>query len=681
MKTLSARCLLAAALTAAASGATARQCPLHDDPETSAIKASAQRFSARAGTGGRLSGEVQIEQRGNRIRAERIDYDSKSGRFQARGNVRYTNCETKNPLWFLSADRFTMDHERGVGTARDAWLVVANTPLLYLPRYRVSLEGKRKSGFLSPDVGDNSETGATLTFPFYFNLAPNHDAVLEPRLLSRRGLQFASNYRYLYRFHEGLVEGDWLDDDDYEDDNRYSYTLNHQTKAGEKLRVKAKLQRVSDEDYIEDLSGSFDLIGENYLNSAILADYVWRGWHLNLTAENFQRSDKDARTEDNNLFERQPSVSLTKNLYSRKHNLDLLLHGEWANFNRKRPNQSGAAEAFADAEGKRFDSEIIMRQRYRRPGFHFTPSAGLHHTDYDLDDRADESRTLPWFSLRTGLVFEKEVHRKRYRHTFEPELFYLNVPRRNQDDLPVFDTGRSEFRFSQLFEENRYNGPDRVGDADQLTLALSSRLIHSRSGKEALRLSVGHTSYFRNRRVRLPGEDEDADVDRYDYSDLAAEFALNLNEKIKFISSLVWDTENERPARHATRLKLDAGGNKIVSLSHHYLRGDQGFSQSELGFHLPLGARWNWFGGWWYDLRAGEDVGVMAGLRYDACCWSLRLAGQRLLQDVDGGASIATGSLDYNTMIGIEFSLHGLTKLGTNTDSRLLEKWIPGYLE
>ncbi len=679
MKTAAAKLLLAAALAAVAAPAAARQCPLQDDPETSAIKASAQRFSARAGVGGRLAGEVQLEQRGNRIRAEHIDYDSKNGRFQARGNVRYTNCETKDPVWFLSADRFTLDHERGVGDARNAWLVVGDLPLLYLPRYRVSLESKRKSGFLSPDIGDNSETGVTLAFPFYFNFAPNHDATFEPRVLSKRGVQFASNYRYLYRFHEGTLEGDWLDDDEYEDGNRYSYTLNHQTKAGEKLRVKARLQRVSDDEYIEDLSGSFDLIGENYLNSSILADYVWRGWHLNFTAENFQRSDEDAKTEDNNLFERQPSVSLAKNLHSPKFNLDLFLRGEWADFNRKRPGETGDSATLADAEGERFDGEIIMRRPHRRPGFHFTPSAGWRHTDYDVDDRPGETRTLPWFSLRTGLVFDKDVHRGRYRRTLEPELFYLNVPRRNQDDLPVFDTGRSEFRFSQLFEENRYNGPDRIGDADQLTVALSTRLIHSRSGKEALRFSVGHTSYFRNREVRLPGEN--AGADRYDYSDLAAEFALNLNEKIKFVSSLVWDTENERPERHATRLKFDAGDNKIVNLSHHYLRGDQGFSQSELGFHLPVGARWNLFGGWWYDLRAGEDVGVMGGLRYDACCWSLRLAGQRLLQDVDGDASIARGSLDYNTMIGIEFSLHGLTKLGTNTDSRLLEKWIPGYQE
>ncbi len=680
MKTPTLRPLTATVLLAAASTLPAAElCPLRDASETAgadAIEASADHFVARINGRSRLSGAAQFRQNDNRLRAERIDYDPNARRVQASGNVRYTNCDTKKPAWFLSADRFTLDRKTNTGTAKNAWLVVGNTPLLYLPRYHVSLENRRKSGFLTPEIGESSETGAELAFPYYFNLAPNHDVTLEPRFLSKRGVQFAGKYRYLRRFSEGTLKGDWLSDNDYDnngDDERYSYSLRHQTRAGDKLRVQLHLQKVSDSDYIEDLSSSFDLIDENYLNSKILADYVWRGWHLNLAAENFQRTDNDARRETR-LYERHPSVALSKNLYSPHLNLDLGLRTEWTDFNRK----YDAPDMSETAEGERLDSEITLRWPYRRPGFHFTPSVALRHTDYTLDRRPDESRTLPWFSLRTGLVFEKNIHQQRYRHTIEPELFYLHVPRRDQSDFPVFDTGASEFRFSQLFEENRFNGADRVGDADQLTLALSSRLIHARSGREALRFSVGHTSYFRNRDVGLP--DEDLSTNRYDYSNLTSEFALNLNEKLKFTSSLIWDTERELPARHAVRLSLNAGNNKIISLSNRYRRGDEGFSQSEIGFHLPLGTRWRWFGGWRYDLRENEDIGVMTGLRYDTCCWSLRLAGQRLLSDIDGAdKSIANGSLDYNTRIGIEFSLRGLATLGTNTGSGLIEKWISDY--
>ena len=171
-------------------------------------------------------------------------------------------------------------------------------------------------------------------------LAPNHDATLEPRLLSKRGLQFLGNYRYLHRYNKGTLNGDWLNDTDYDggtrnnDSKRYSYSLDHQTTVSDKLRMQLQLQKVSDADYIEDLSGSFDLLNENYLNSKLLADYVWRGWHLSFTAENFQRADTDT-VRRNDLYERQPSVSLSKNLYSSDLNLDLGLRSEWTSFNRK----------------------------------------------------------------------------------------------------------------------------------------------------------------------------------------------------------------------------------------------------------------------------------------------------------------------------------------------------------
>ena len=663
------------ALFAAATPA-AEMCPVQSAPDA-AIDASAKHFVANPDGQTRLSGAVQVQQGSNRLRAERVDYDAQSGNLTARGNVRYTNCDTREPTWFLSADRFTLDRKRGIGTARNAWLVVGDTPLLYLPRYRVSLEGKRHSGLLAPDISNRSKTGLEFDLPYYFNIAPNHDATFGPRLLSKRGVQFNGRYRYLTRRSEGKLKGDWLDDNDYDSGDRYSYSLNHHTRSGDNLRVALQLQRVSDKDYIEDLSGSFDLISENYLNSQILADYVWRGWHLNFVAENFQRIDENTGHRSD-LYEKQPGVALSKNWYSPHLNLNLDLKSEWVGFNRKKYSPQSFAGQAGQTDGDRFDNELTLRWSYRRPGFHFTPSAGIRHTDYQLDDRPDESRTLPWFSLRTGLEFEKSIRKGRYRRTFEPELFYLHVPQRNQTDFPVFDTGLSEFRFSQLFEHNRYNGSDRVGDADQLTLALSNRLIHSPSGKEALRLSIGHTSYFRNRNVSLP--DEDNTTSRYDYSDLASELALNFNGKARLTSFLIWDTEKKLPRRYANRLSLNAGDNKIINLSHRYRRGDEGFNQSEISFSLPSGTRWNWFGGWRHDLDSGKSIGAMAGFRYDSCCWSLSLTGQRLLENIDGpDPSIAEGSLDYNTAIGIEFSLRGLSSFGTNTGDRLLEKWITDY--
>ena len=676
MKLPPAGCLLLTALAGAAThAATENLCPRQNAPETNAIQASAKHFSGTAGGQARLSGAVQVEQGDNRIRAERIDYDTKTGRLKASGDVRYTNCRDNDPFWFLAAEQLTFNEQRGSGTAKDAWLVINDRPLIYLPRYRLLPDRGRKSGFLSPDVATSSNNGAELGLPYYFNLAPNRDAVLEPRILSKRGLQFAGRYRYLHRFHKGTLEGSRLDDHDGRNRSRYSYSINHLSKGGDRFRAQLQLRRVSDENYIEDLGESFDLTSRNYLASRMLADYVWRGWHLNLTTESLQRIDDSVQPESD-LYEKKPGVTLARNWHSPAFGIDLELRSEWAKFDAK--SAPGNDALYSD--GQRFDNEIVLRKAYRRPGFHFTPSIAMRYTDYKEDNAADRSRTLPWFSLDTGLVFEKHIRRKKYRHTLEPRLFYLNVPYREQDDLPVFDTGVSEFRLSRLFEENRYNGADRIGDADQLTLALISRVTHSQSGQEAMRFGIGHTSYFKNRNVRLPGENDA--TSRYDYSDLASEFSLNLNEKVKFTSALIWDTEEEQPRRYSVGLALNAADDKIINLSHRYRRTDEGFSQGQVGFIVPVGVNWNWFGGWRYDLRAGKNIGAMAGLFYKTCCWSFGVAGERLLQNVEGDdLSIANGSLDYNTRLSVQFSLRGLGGGGTGGKYRFLENWIESYHE
>ena len=675
-RALTAYLLLASALAGATSTvAAASLCPQPNAPETNAIRASAKHFSATVGGRARLSGAVQVEQGDNRIRAEHIDYDTKTKRLEASGDVRYTNCKSADPFWFLAADQLTFNEQDGSGTAKNAWLVVNDRPLIYLPRYRLLTEHERKSGFLSPDVATSSNNGIELGLPYYFNIAPNQDATLEPRILGKRGLQFASKYRYLYRFHEGTLNGSWLDDREDRNSNRYSYSINHLSQAGDRFRAQLQLQRVSDEDYIEDLGESFDLASRNYLASRMLGDYVWRGWRLNLATESFQRIDDSAEPETD-LYEKKPGVTLAKSWHSRTLGIDLNLRSEWVKFNAKHAPGNNAPYP----DGERFDNEIVLRHTYRHPGFHFTPSVALRHTDYKIDNATDRSRTLPWFSLDTGLVFEKHTRRKAYHHTLEPRLFYLNVPYREQSDLPVFDTGVSEFRLARLFEENRYNGADRIGDADQLTIALISRVTHSQSGQEVIRFGIGHTSYFKDREVRLP--DENTRTSRYDYSDLTSEFSLNLNEKMKFTSSLVWDTEEEQAQRYSAGLALHAGNDKIINLSHRYRRTDEGFSQGQISFIMPIGINWHWFGGWRYDVRAGKSIGTMAGFFHETCCWSFGIAGERLLQDIEGDdLSIANGSLDYNTRLSVQFNLRGLGGGGTGSRHRFLENWIENYHE
>ena len=102
-------------------------------------------------------------------------------------------------------------------------------------------------------------------------------------------------------------------------------------------------------------------------------------------------------------------------------------------------------------------------------------------------------------------MFERDwnVAGRDYVQTLEPRAFYVYVPYKNQNQAPVFDTALDDFNFGQLFSVNRYIGNDRIADANQLTLALSSRLIDSESGVERLRVAVGERFYFEDQRVVL----------------------------------------------------------------------------------------------------------------------------------------------------------------------------------
>ena len=118
------------------------------------------------------------------------------------------------------------------------------------------------------------------------------------------------------------------------------------------------------------------------------------------------------------------------------------------------------------------------------------------------------ARATPIFSLDAGAYFDRDttVKGKDYLQTIEPRLFYLNVPYTSQDDMPLFDTQPLTFSWGQLFRDNRYSGADRQADANQLTLALSTRMIRQSDGRERFSASLGQIRYFDESRVRIPGE-------------------------------------------------------------------------------------------------------------------------------------------------------------------------------
>lgn len=660
-------------------------CPVSDSPVANPLSISADRLRVTQNQTSLLQGKVQLQQGQHHARSDRLTYDSQSKNLKLKGRAQYTNCDPRSPLWFVSAKEISYNTDSQKGLMKDSWLHFAGVPIFYLPRFRFTGgDDNRLSGFLTPKLSDSSDSGIETSMPIYFNIAPHKDVLFTPRYLSKRGPQLNLEGRYLYPLEQGSLKVSWIDDRRY-DDERYAYQLNHQVATSDSFLLKANLQHVSDDRYLEDLGGSFNTYNSSYIRSYLESKWYYKGWNMRFEAERLNRADR-AADRSQQPYQKRPQFAISKDFFAHNSAAKLSLFSEITDFTLKRrylTDKDGERDYLNS--GIRNYNELRVEWPYWRPGFHFTPALSISHTLYKLSNRSParstQKRTLPTFSMRSGLVFEKQSDSGRYRSTIEPEIFYLNVPYRNQKDIPIFDTDESEFRYSRMFETNRFNGLDRIGDADRMTFGLSHRLFHQRTGVEAMRFSVAKSYYFKDPNVTATVETRDPNInEKYNEKyNVAGEFSLNLNNKVRFLSSLIWNTRSNETVRNSANLSFRGADNRSLSLVYRQRRND--FEQAGIGFNMPINHSWSMFAEASYDLDSEELINAFSGVRYQACCWGMSVGVQRRLKNViprsrdtrSTRGRIDEGSLEYENFIGVELSLQGLNKIGNDIDSLLKE--------
>ncbi len=697
--------------------------PAPEPPRPGApVQIEAERVLLTAGDSARFSGEVLIRRQDQRLRADRASYDLRADRVEARGDVEYampglaviaeharmrlegrrgrldaaeywlearhgsgraetvrmdgpetrlarvtyTTCDPDDVDWELSARRLTLHHDRGVGEARGVVTRFKGVPLFYSPYLSFPLDDRRKSGFLVPSVGRSDDSGTDVSVPYYLNLAPEYDATLTPRYLSERGAMLGAELRYLTPGGRGQLYGEGLPDDDLFGEDRGYARLEHDERFGARWRASVRAEDVSDTSYFDDLGGSLDAVSRTHLPRRASLAYAGPAVSAHTRVDAYQTIDPTLSPRQH-PYERLPRVALDVHPRARWLGLEASLETEAVSF-----------EHDVKVDGARLDAYPRLALPLGAPGYFVTPAAGLRYTAYELNGAAPgadttPTRTVPITSLDTGLVFERDTRwgETALIQTLEPRLFYLYVPFRAQDDLildadgtpAVFDTGRLDLNLTSLFRENRFSGPDRIGDADQLTTALTSRVLERDSGREWLRASLGQIHYFRDREVTLPGEPTGTDA----RSPLVADLALTPTEAWMLHGGLRWDPVEEVTEVGSVRIQYRPRGDKIVNLAYRQRRGV--LEQTDLSFVWPLTRRWHAVGRWSYSLREDLTLEGLGGLEYESCCWALRLVGRRYVNDQADGAEAA---------IMLQLELKGLTSIG-ETVGRLLERDILGY--
>lgn len=558
----------------------------------------------------------------------------------------YTTCEPDKVDWLLKARRIDLDEESNTGEARNVTLEFKGVPFLYLPYINFPLYG-RKTGLLPPRFNHSDKTGTDISVPWYWNIAPNYDATLTPRHMRERGTQLQGEFRYLHASNKGQLNLEGLHADQrYNDEDRYAGAYRHDGRPGLGWSNRIVYNYVSDVDYFNDLGNSQAIASTTHLERSFDLAYRGEGWDVLGRVQGYQT------LSGSEPYQRLPQLRLNAATPRRSNRLHYSLASELVRF----------AHEDLVPTGNRMDLKPALSLPLEGAAWFLTPRVALRHTQYQLQDQPVEaapSRTTPISSLDGGLFFERDLTLagRPLLQTLEPRLYYLHVPYRDQDGLPVFDTALNDFSFAQLFRDNRFSGADRQGDANQLTVALTSRLLDGTSGSELLRASIGQIQYFEDRRVTLP----DAVQEEQQSSDLVAELGARPLHGLDLSATTRWNPHDERSELITSRARYQPSERHLLSAAYRYRR-DQALRQTDLVGYWPLFQRWRLLGRWNYDLDLGRTLEAIGGVAWDDCCWALHFVVRERLDTV---------TLDTSRSYLLTLELKGLSSLGRRLEDEL----------
>lgn len=590
--------------------------------------------------------------RGNASRAE-LQGSSQTTLY----NVDYTSCNPGNSDWMLKSSSVVLNQDSGIGNAYNVVLSFMHIPFFYLPYISFPINNERKSGFLTPSFSHSTTSGNEVELPYYINLSPSTDATFTPHYLSQRGALLGGELRYLRPNSLGQFDFEYLPDDRLYKDQRGMFSYSHQGWTNSNLYSDVDFNIVSDNQYFEQLGNSLSSSSISQLQQQIGIHYNGQIWSSNAILQGYQTIDS-AIPDSDRPYRRLPQLTLSLSAPPRSNRINVLFSSDFTHFSRTgRPS------------GKRLDLRPGLSYPLTAPGYYLVPQLSWYQTHYQMDDPVpgygnELSRGLPVMSIDSGLVLERRIVHSHWLQTLEPRLYYLRVPYRDQSALPLFDTGLPDFTFYRLFTDNRFNGIDRIGDANQLTLALTSRLLNPDNGRELLSASLGRIYYAQDRRVTLAG----GPIDSQPASSLLAMIQAAITNNLSFSTDLRWDDQQRKVDRGNIQLRYHPQQHRqALNLSYRYT--ESLVNQSDLSFLWPLYRQWHMVGRWNYSYLQNRTLEGLTGIEYQSCCWALRLASRRYISD---------GSGDYQNAVYLQLELKSLTSIGDPIE-KMLEDGILGY--
>ncbi len=632
--------------------------------------------------------------------AERIDFiDTARSRATL---AQYTSCPRdgpQEPAWVLRADSVKLDLDTNEGVAEGAVLRFLGLPILALPSLSFPLSDSRRSGWLPPSVNTDNRSGVELAVPYYWNIAPNRDATLTPRFITRRGLGLDSELRYLEARDEGKVALDWLPNDRVVKRSREAVQWLHEGHNGQGLRYSADMVRVSDDEWWKDFPNAGRSLTARLLplRAAVQQSFNVAGGNGLVYARAVQwqvLQGSDAAVVS--PYERTPQVGLRLGGGGDR-------TGGWqyaaeTEYNRFTLPGGTAAQA-GRVGGERVHVLGHVSYPMREPGWWVVPRVSVNAAAYrDAGNRA--SRVIPTLSIDAGFELERstEAFGRAVQQTLEPRVLYVRTPYRAQSQLPNYDAAVKDFNFVSIYTDNQFSGIDRVSDAHQLTAGVTTRFVDAVTGAEALRLGLVQRYLFRAQRVtaKADGSPDGAPLEQR-FSDALLLGSSSVFPAWTLDAAVQYSPDLQRSVRSILGARYSPGPLRTLSTTYRLARGLS--EQLEMGWQWPVfssaaavadltalrrtasatasasaGGGGPCTGTWYsvgrvnYSLKDSRITDSVLGLEYDAGCWIGRFVAERL----------STGRSEATTRLMLQLELVGLSRIGSNP-LKVLKDNIPGY--
>jgi LPS-assembly protein len=641
-----------------------------------------------------------LESRGNGVARQGHMLDAQHTRYSM---ATYSTCDVGHHVWEFRAKSISIDKANGVGVARNATMRIGKLPFLYLPYFTFPTDNRRKSGFLYPSFGKTGRAGFEVSTPYYLNLAPNYDATLDPRIYTGRGAMLAGEFRYLLPGTTGQLNAEYVPRDhgqsdglaDTQGDSRYLVNLSNTTQLWQGWQFIGSYNRASDSSYLYDYGNALSRTPVYLLGSGAAIAGSGKWWNASFGVTTYQNT---------NPFATDSSLPYRQLPYAR-YSMDVPL-SRWLD-----AGVDAEAVMFRKTgyvEGQREDLYPYLAADFGTSAWFVRPKLAWRYTAYQLSSgyqdygysgllgsgtaspftQGSPSRSLPIVSLDSGLVFDRStsLFGTSYTQTLEPRLYYLYVPYRNQDNLPLFNTSLMSFDYWQLFSPNQFSGADRQMNANNLTGAITSRLLDDQ-GVERLSASFGQIRYFTPQRVQLPtGQNTVAAATDWSGSAYVAQLDLQLSDRWRLNSAYQWSPNTRLNQMATLGLQRRIGTDGILNFSYHYRRGL--LEQYSASVVYPIAGNWRLLGAWTYapaiktsyKIPTGT-VDAMLGVEYDSCCVTLRLVDRNYVnQSYYGSVPLPPGNNTNrrDNAILFEVVFKGLGSTGGQIDP-LLRRDILGY--